>query len=165
GLAKHSGLGFNAAHPPSHNTQPIYHGSVGIGAHTGIGVSLNDAVLFLSEHHSRKVFQVYLVNDAGAGRHDLEIIECSLTPAQKLIALHITLILNFHVPCESLWAAKGVDNDGVVDDQLHRGKWVDAPRVAAKVARRLTHGGQVNYRRYTGEILQQHPSRVGGDIG
>jgi hypothetical protein len=49
------------------------------------------------EHHAAEVLQVHLVHDAGVGRHDLEVVERRLAPAQERIALAVALELDLVV--------------------------------------------------------------------
>jgi hypothetical protein len=44
-------------------------------------------------HHARQVLEVHLVHDARAGRHDAEVVEGLLAPAQELVALAVALEL------------------------------------------------------------------------
>ena len=48
----------------------------------------------LIEHHAAQVLEVHLVNDAGARRHDAEVAERLLAPAQERIALLVALELD-----------------------------------------------------------------------
>jgi hypothetical protein len=46
------------------------------------------------------VLDVDLVHDAGARRHDLEVVERGLAPAQELVALAVALVLELDVALE-----------------------------------------------------------------
>ncbi len=70
------------------------------------------------EHHASQVFEVDLVDDAGVRRNDLEVLEGALSPAQKRIALPVSLELEFGIAGECLPRPEHVDLDGVVDHQL-----------------------------------------------
>ncbi|MPN30354.1 hypothetical protein SDC9_177825 [bioreactor metagenome] len=43
------------------------------------------------------MLDVDLVDDAGARRHHLEVIECGLSPAQELVTLAVALVLEIGV--------------------------------------------------------------------
>ena len=50
-------------------------------------------VLVGRPHHLRQIFEIDLVADAGARRHDAEIVERVLAPAQEAVALAVALEL------------------------------------------------------------------------
>jgi hypothetical protein len=52
----------------------------------------------------------------------------------------------------------------VVDDELGREERIDPGRLAAQVAHRIAHGGEVDDGRDAGEILEQDPRRSEGDL-
>ena len=99
------------------------------------------------------------MDDAGARRDDLEVVEGALAPAQELVALAVALVLELDVALEGVGRAEDVGDDGVVDDQLGRGQRVDLRRVAAEVVHRLAHGGEVDDARHAGEVLHDHARR------
>src|SRR5690625_7942908 len=102
------------------------------------------------------MLKAYLVNNPGPGGHYLEVIEGALTPTQKLIAFAVAAVLDIHVFLERHAAAKRIDNDGVVDDQLDGGKRVDFAMVAAEVLHGLAHCGQVDHGLHTVKVLLLH---------
>ena len=108
------------------------------------------------EDHAGQVLDVDLVDDAGAGRHDLEVAERALAPAQELVALAVALVLDLDVALERLGRAEDVGDDGVVDDHLGRGERVDLLRVAAEVGHGLAHRGEVDDAGDAGEVLHHH---------
>ena len=89
GLAQHAGFGFDTADTPTNNAHAVDHGGVRIGAHQAIGIGLQFAFNRLTEDNTGQIFEIDLVNDAGIGRHNAEIIERFLAPAQERIALLI----------------------------------------------------------------------------
>ena len=93
------------------------------------------------------------MHDAGARRHHLEVAESALAPPQELVALPVALILDFDVALEGIGGAEQVGDHRVVDHQVGRRQRVDLLRLAAEVADRLTHGGQVDDARHPGEVL------------
>lgn len=151
-LAQHRGLGLDAADAPAEHTEAVDHGGVGVGADQGVRVRLA-----ASDHDgTRQVLDVDLVDDAGAGRDDLELVERGLAPAQELVALLVAAVLQLHVLRERVGRAEDVGDHRVVDDQLGRGQRVDLRRVAAELLDGLTHGGEVHHTRHTGEVLHDH---------
>ena len=103
--------------------------------------------------------------DAGVGRHDAEVVERRLAPAQERVALAVALELELGVALESEPLGEHVDLDRVVDHQLDRHERVDPGRVAAQLVHRVAHGGQVDDRRHAGEVLHQHARGRVGDLG
>ncbi len=154
-LAEHRGLGLDAADAPAEHTQSVDHGGVRVGAHHGVGISQPVA----GEDDPGQVLEVDLVHDAGAGWHHLELVERGLAPAQELVALAVSVVLQFDVAGERVGGAEQVGDHRVVDDQFGGRERVDACRVAAQVAHRLAHGGEVDHRRYAGEVLHDDPRR------
>ena len=53
-----------------------------------------------------EVLDVDLVHDAGARRHDLEVVERALAPAQELVALAVALVLEVDVALEGVGACR-----------------------------------------------------------
>ena len=116
------------------------------------------------ENHARQVLEVDLVDDAGIGRDDSEILESVLSPAEKRVPLAIPLEFQLGVGRECVRRAGLIDLDRVVDDQLDRLERVDFPRVASQPLHRVAHGGQVDDRRHAREVLQQHPAGPKRDL-
>ena len=111
------------------------------------------------------MLDVDLVDDAGAGRDDLELVEGALAPAQELVALLVAAVLELDVALEGVRLAEHVDDHRVVDDQLGRGQRVDLGSVAAEFGDGLAHGGQVDHARHAGEVLHDHPRGGELDLG
>src|SRR3546814_10898922 len=61
---------------------------------------------------------VDLMADAGAGRHDPEIVEVLLRPAQEAVAAAVALELQVQIGLDGVRRAVAVHHDGVVDDQV-----------------------------------------------
>ena len=76
-------------------------------------------------HAARQVFEVHLVHDAEAGRHDAEGLEGLHAPLHELVALAVALELELHVQVERIRAAVVVDHDRVIDHQVHRHQRLD----------------------------------------
>src|SRR5215471_20151037 len=96
-------------------------------------------------HHAGQVLEVDLVDNAAAGRHDPEVLEGSLRPAQQGVALHVALVLAIDVQCEGVGAAEVVDLYGVVDHQVDGHQRVDLARFTAQAGHRRAHGGEVDH--------------------
>jgi hypothetical protein len=163
-LAQHGRLGLDAADAPAEHRQAVDHGGVAVGAHTGVRVGQGGATVLLGPDHLGQVFQIDLVADAGAGRHDPEVVEGALAPAQKGVALAVALELHLHVFLKRARGAEGIDHDRVVDHQINRRQGIDLARIAAQVVHRFAHGGQIDHGGNAGEILQQDPRRAVGNL-
>ena len=66
--------------------------------------------------------------DAGAGRHDAEIVECVLAPAQELVALAVALELDVDVLLQRVGAAGDIHHHRMVDHQIDRDQRIDLLR-------------------------------------
>ena len=108
--------------------------------------------------------QVDLVDDAAGGRHDAEVAECLLAPAQKLVALAVALELELGVALQGVRRAEEVHLQRVVDHQVDRDDRVDALRVAAHARHGRAHGDQVDHRRHAGEVLHDDARRFEGEL-
>ena len=87
------------------------------------------------------------------GGTTLEVVEGALPPAQELVALTVALVFDLDVALERVGRAEQVRDHRVVDHQVRRGQRVDLLRVAAQFGDGLTHGGEVDDARHTGEVL------------
>ncbi|SIJ26927.1 Uncharacterised protein [Mycobacteroides abscessus subsp. abscessus] len=159
GLAEHRGLGLDAAHTPAEDAEAVDHRRVRVGADERVGVGAEHSVDLTRHDDAGEVFDVDLVDDAHAGRHDLEVVERGLAPAEELVALAVALVLDVHVALDRVGRAEGVDLDGVVDDELGRGERVDLVRIAAELRDLLTHRGEVDDAGHAGEVLHDHTGR------
>ena len=111
-----------------------------------------------------EIFEVDLVADAGAGRHDAEIAERLLAPFQEFVALLVALIFELDIAGEGHRRAEFVDDDRMVDDEVDRHQRVDLLRIAAERGHGVAHRGEIDHRRNAGEILHQHAGRAIGDL-
>jgi hypothetical protein len=160
-LAEHRGLGLDAADAPAEHAEAVDHRGVRVGADEGVRVGQAVA----REHDAGEVLDVDLVHDPGAGRHDLELVEGGLAPAQELVALDVALVLEFDVALERIRRAEQVGDHGVVDDELGRSERVDLRCVAAQLGHRLAHRREVDDRRNAGEVLHDDARRGELDLG
>ena len=95
----------------------------------------------------REIFEVHLVADAGAGRHDAEIVEGASGPISGTVALAVALVFEVDVG-ERLRRAEFVDDDRMVDDEIDGHERVDLLRdrrssavIASRIAARSTTAG------------------------
>ena len=112
GLPQHAGFGFNAADAPADNAQTIDHGGVRISADQRVWVE--NTVFF--QHAFGEVFQVHLVDDADAGRHDFERIEGLFAPLQKLVAFAVAVKFEVEIAAEGVAGTGEIHLDRVVHD-------------------------------------------------
>ena len=82
------------------------------------------------------------------GRHDAQVAERGLRPAQELVALAVALVLLADVERERARAAPGVDLDRVVDHEVRGHERVDlragsppSAAIASRIAARSTTAG------------------------
>ena len=91
----------------------------------------------------------------GVRRHDAEVVEGALPPAEEGVALAVALELALRVPEDGHPRAELVDLHGVVDDELGGDLRVDGGRVAAERDHRLAHRGEVDDRGDAREVLEE----------
>ena len=164
-LAQHGGLRLDAADAPAEHAEPVHHGGVAVRADHGVGHGDGAPALFLGPDRAGQIFEIDLVADAGAGRHDAEVTEGGLAPAQELVTLAVALELAPDIGAEGIRAAVAVHHDRVVDDEVHRAQRVDLLRVAAELGHGVAHGGKIDHSRHAGEVLHQHARGPEGDLG
>ena len=105
------------------------------------------------------------MDDARAGRHDPQVAERGLRPAQELVALAVALVLAGDVEGEGAGRPEQVDLDRVVDDEVGGDKRVDARGIAAEVGHGVAHRREVDDRRHAGEVLEQDARGHERDLG
>jgi hypothetical protein len=105
------------------------------------------------------VLEVDLVHDSGSRRDHSELVKGALAPAQELVALPVSLILQVDIALEGVRTAGHVRDHRVVDDQFCRRQRIHHLRVAAQGRDCLAHRGQIDHAGHPGEILHDHPSR------
>ncbi|MND89956.1 hypothetical protein D3C80_820310 [compost metagenome] len=163
-LTQHGGLGLDAAYAPAQDGQAVDHGGVAVGAYDGVGIGDGLLAFVQGPDGLGQVLQVDLVADAGAGRHDAEVVEGRRAPAQEVVALDVALILALDVLAEGLGVAEVVDHDRVVDDQVDGDQRIDLLGVGAQLVHGVAHGGQVDHGGNAGEVLHQDAGRTEGDL-
>ncbi len=110
----------------------------------------------MQKHTLGEIFEIDLMDDADARRHDFERVERLHAPFQKLVALAIALEFDFEIVCiASAVPAKSTCTEwsttrstgtsgsmifGFLPSRCHRG----------------AHGRQIHQQRHAGEILQHN---------
>ena len=104
------------------------------------------------------------MDDAGARRHDAEVLERVLTPAEEAVALRVPPELELPVQVERVARGEPVDHDGVIDDEIDRDLRVDQRRLAAERGHRVAHRREIDDGRNPGEVLQDDARGGEGDL-
>ncbi len=158
-LTEHRGFGFDAAHAPPHHTQPVHHRRVRVGADERVGEADGSVRTVGGHDDAREVFEVDLVNDAGIGRHDAEVLKRVLAPAQECVPFLVPRELELRVQLKRIRQTEVVHLHGMVDDELDGLKRIDACGIAAKTHDAVAHRREIDNRRHAGEILEQDAGR------
>ena len=170
GLAEHRRLRLDPADAPAEHAHAVDHRRVAVGADERVGIGDRLAVLRVlaglgrGPYRLRDIFEVDLVADAGARRHDLEIVERLGAPFQELVALHVALIFQLDIVVERLGGAELVDHDAMVDDEVAGHLRVDLGRVATELGNRVAHRGEIDDAGDAGEILHENACRAVLDL-
>ena len=159
-LPEHRRLGLDPADAPAEHAEAVDHRRVRVGADER--VREGDAVAHLDD--AREVLEVDLVDDPGVRRHDAEVVERALAPAEEGVALVVPLELELDVALDREPRRELVDLHRVVDHELDRDQRVDRLRVAALVAHRVAHRREVDDARDAREVLQQDARRRERDL-
>ena len=125
-----------------------------IRAVAGIGEGEDIASIRRGPDDLRQIFQVHLVANAGARRHNAEIIEGFLTPAEEFVTLTIALKFDIHILLKRGCSAGDIHHHRMVNHEVHRHQRVHLARVTTQAKQGIAHGGQVNHGGHAGEILQ-----------
>jgi hypothetical protein len=163
-LPEHRGFRLDAADAPAQHAEPVDHRRVRIGADQRIGERAANTVLLVGKDDAGQVLEIDLVHDAGVGRHDAEVAECGLTPAQERVTLAVALELDGVVAQQRIGRAVLVDLHRVVDHELRGRERVDLLRFAAELDHGFAHGREVDDGRYSGEVLHDHARRRKRDL-
>ena len=137
-----------------------------VGADERIGIGQLDTAVFgrAGPDRLRQEFEIDLMANAGAGRNHPEVRKCALPPFQEPVPLAVALVFELDVLGQRLTIAEGIDDHGMIDDEIHRHQRIDLLRIAAEVFHRVPHRGKIDDCRNAGEILHQHPGRPEGDF-
>ena len=96
------------------------------------------------------------MDDADAGRHDLERVERLHAPFEKLVALAVAPEFHVQIFLHRIRAAREIHLHRVVHDQVHRHERLDDFRIFAELLHRRTHRRQIHQQRHAGKILQHN---------
>ena len=160
-LAEHDRFGLDAADAPAQDAEPVDHRRVRVGADQRVGIQH----VVLVPYHLGEVLEVDLMDDPGRRGDDAEVVERTLSPLEKLVALAIAPEFPFAVDRQRHAAVEGVDLHRVIDDQIAENERVDLLGIAAHPLHCRAHRGEVDDRGHTGEILQHDTPRDERDLG
>ena len=155
GLSEHGSFRFDSADAPAKDAEPIDHGRVRVGADQRIRIRVGLFADDLGEHALRQVLEVYLVDYPGVGRNHAEVVQRLLSPAQERVALLISSELEIGVDEQCCFRPIFIDLHRVVDDEIDWLERVDQPGVPAESRQSVSHGGEIDDGRHSGEILEE----------
>ena len=112
----------------------------------------------------RQIFEIDLMADAGAGRHDAEILERALRPFQERVALLVLRVFLGDVLLERRRCAGEVHDHRMIDHEIDRNQRIDLRRIAAERLHRVAHRREIDHGRNAGEVLHQHARRAERDL-
>ena len=104
-LPEHGGFGLDPADAPAQAAESVDHRGVRIGADQGVGIRL----AVRGHDHAREKFEVDLMDDAGVGRHALEVVERLLSPLEEPVALAVAGKFEVGVLPERVPVAERID--------------------------------------------------------
>ncbi len=159
-LPEHGRFRFDSAHAPGDDAEPVDHRRVRVGADQRVGKV--DAVFRV--HAGREELEVHLVDDAEAGRDDLQPVERAHSPLEEFVARAIAGELDAHVELQRIRDAREVHLHAVVDDQIDGHQRLDELRGLARGLHRVAHRRQIDDQRHAGEVLQEHARDHEGDL-
>ena len=163
-LAEHDALGLDAADAPADDAEAVDHRRVAVGADERVGNATAPFAILADEDALGQVLEVDLVNDAGARRHNAEVVERLLAPAEELVALAVALELEFDVQVERRRPAKWSTCTEWSITRSAGTSGLILPGSPPKSLHRAAHRGQVDHARHAGEVLQDDPGRFEGDL-
>ena len=140
-LAEHHPFGLDAADAPAEHAQAVDHRRVAVGAHDRVGHRHRTAFVLAQADAFRQIFEIHLMDDAGAGRHDAEIAKRLLPPTQEFVPLAVALELDVDVFAQRGGRTEAVDLHRMVDDQVGLDQRIDPLWIAAEAVHRAAHGG------------------------
>jgi hypothetical protein len=91
-------------------------------------------------------------------------VEAGLSPAQEGITLFVALEFEQGIYVEGAGGAEFIDLDGVVDYQFDGLERIDEGGIATELLHGVAHGGEIDYARDAGEILEQNAAGGEGDF-
>ena len=124
-LAEHRRFGFDAADSPSEHAEAIDHRCVRVGPDQRIGKDPSVA----RQDHLPQMFEVDLMADSHARRHDAKALEGLLRPIEQRVAFAVAAVFPLEVGGVGVGAAEPIDLDRVIDDEIDRNERIDAPGI------------------------------------
>ncbi len=158
-LADHHRFRLDAADAPAEDAEPVDHRRVAVGADQRVGIGERAVRRLLGPHHAADMFEVELVHDALAGRHDAHALEALLAPAQEGEALGVAVILDGEVARARLGRAEHVDLQRMIDDDVDRHLGLDRGGIAAGIGHRVAQRGDVDQHHLAQDVLAEDPVR------
>ena len=104
------------------------------------------------------------MDNSGIRRHDGEISEARLPPAQEPVTLLVAQEFQLCIQAESLCRAKFVDLYRMIDHQFSRLQWIDQGRIAAQPFHSIAHGCEIDHGGHASEVLEQHSAGSKGNF-
>ena len=164
-LAEHGGFRLDAADAPAEHGQTIDHRRVAVGADDRVGIGEGLGADLVGPDRLGEIFEIDLMADAGAGRHDAEVREGALAPLQEVVALAVALVFEVDVllqdaavPNSSTMTEWSMTRSTGTSGLILRGS---PPSKRHAVA----HGGEIDDGGHAREILHQHACRPEADLG
>ena len=114
-------MAASASMPPTpqpSTPKAVNHGRVRIGADERCPGRRALAVDSTVEHDAAEILEIHLVHDAGVRRHDAEVFERRLAPAQERIAFLVAVELDLVVEIQRVGRAVTIHLHRMVDDEL-----------------------------------------------
>ena len=160
-LAKHDGFGLDSSYSPAYHSQAVDHSGVRVSSDYGIWVY---DFLGILEDDSGEIFEVDLMNDTTSWWDDGEVVKGGGSPFQKLKSLKVPFELDLFVFFPGVLGSRDVDLDTVIHDEIDWAEGVDLGRVGSHSLDCVSHGGQINYCWYAGEILEDDSGGFEGNF-
>ena len=91
-----------------------------------------------------------------SGRHNGQVVESFLSPAQKRVALFVAQEFQLSIKSKRLRGAEFVHLHRVVDDKLCRLQGIDQLGVAAQPLHGIAHRGQIDHSGNAREVLEEY---------
>jgi hypothetical protein len=107
-----------------------------------------------------EVFEVDLMTDADAGRHDVEALERLHPPLQKLVARAVAPKLHLHVAHQRVVVRPEIHLHRVVYDEIDRHERLDHFGIAPHALHRRAHRREIDQERHAREVLQEDARHV-----
>lgn len=104
------------------------------------------------------------MDNTGAGRYNLEVVESLGAPLEELESLAVTLELELFIFFGGTGNTSGIDLHRVINDQVDWHEGVNLGRVTSKALHSVTHGSEIHNSWYTSEVLQDDSGGAEGNL-